>query len=217
LEFGPDMSPGDWVFDDDVAKRFDQEARTHIPHYEEVIEKCVVVAKTLPSSARIIDIGSATGYTLEKLRAAGFTDVWGVDNSRAMLNHSRVSENLLESGVLPREHGPFDLILANWTLHFIENREEYMRDMRDSLSPSALLILSDKMSCSELVHSQYHDFKRSQGVSEEEIAAKAASIVGILSTRPLSWYLETLEKLGFDTEVIDASWCFATILCRMRA
>ncbi|MHB1086744.1 MAG: class I SAM-dependent methyltransferase [Minisyncoccota bacterium] len=208
------MNAGTWQFGEEVAARFDTEAHMHIPHYEEVIEKCVEIARTLPQDARIIDVGSATGYTLEKLREAGFGDVWGVDSSKAMLAHSRVKENLIESDVFPAHLGPFDLVLANWTLHFIEDRENYMRDIRSALKPGGTFIITDKMTSSSDVEAQYLDFKRARGLSEEAIAAKAAALEGVLTTRPSEWYVETLEKLGFQPEVLDTSCGFTTILCR---
>lgn len=210
------MNAGTWQFGEEVAARFDEEAHIHIPHYEEVIEKCIEVARTLPKDARIIDVGSATGYTLEKLRMAGFTDVWGVDSSRAMLAHSRVKENLIESDVFPSHLGPFDLVLANWTLHFVEERESYMRDIRSALKPGGIFILTDKMTSPPDIEAQYVDFKRAQGLSEEAIAAKAAALVGVLTTRPLEWYTETLKKLDFQPEILDTSCGFTTILCRTK-
>lgn len=210
------MNAGTWQFGEEVAARFDTEAHMHIPHYEDVIEKCIEIAQTLPRDARIIDVGSATGYTLEKLRAAGFEDVWGVDSSKAMLARSRVKENLIESGVFPSHLGPFDLVLANWTLHFIEDREGYMRDIRSALKPGGIFILTDKMTSPPDVEAQYLNFKRANGLSEEAIAAKAAALEGILTTRPLEWYMQTLEKLDFQPEILDTSCGFTTILCRTK-
>lgn len=210
------MNAGTWQFGEEVAARFDTEAHMHIPQYEDVIEKCIEVARTLPTDARIIDVGSATGYTLERLRLAGFTDVWGVDSSSAMLAHSRVKENLVESDIFPAHLGPFDLVLANWTLHFIEERERYMRDIRSALKPGGIFILTDKMTSSSEVEAQYVDFKRAQGLSEEAIAEKAAALEGILVTRPLEWYMETLRKLDFQPEILDTLCGFTTILCRTK-
>lgn len=208
------MNAGTWQFGEEVAARFDTEAHMHIPHYEDVIERCVEIARTLPKDARIIDVGSATGYTLERLRSAGFTDVWGVDSSSAMLAHSRIKENLVESDSFPAHFGPFDLVLANWTLHFIEDREGYLRNIRSALKPRGIFILTDKMTSAPDIEAQYVDFKRAQGLSEEAIATKTAALEGILTTRPLAWYMERLKKLDFQPEILDTSCGFTTILCR---
>jgi tRNA (cmo5U34)-methyltransferase len=86
--------------------------------------------------------------------------------------------------------------------------------MYESLTPDGICIVSDKMLTSQFLVNRYHDFKRSQGVSDEEIAKKAAMIRGVLVPLPLEWYLRTLRTIGFKTvEVFDADWCFASILC----
>ena len=158
-------------------------------------------------------MGSATGYTMERLVAAGFTEVYGVDSSKAMIERSRMRDKVIHSNTFPVEHAPFDMVLANWTLHFIPEREVYIQDIKRSLQNSGIFILTDKMTSSKFVHDQYHDFKRSMGVSEEEIARKEASIKGVLETRPLEWYFDALQKTGFkDIEVIDAPFCFATLI-----
>lgn len=207
---------GTWRFNEAVAQRFDQEARMHIPNYELVVQKCVDIAAALYSNKalpKIIDVGCATGYTLEQFLRAGFVNVYGVDNSQAMLDHSKVKGRVVLSGALPKEFGPYDLVLANWTLHFIETREEYLADIKESLRDGGVLVLTEKMDMSSLVYSQYHNFKRAQGVAQEEVVRKEASIQGVLTTRPLSWYLDTLEKLGFrDTTIIDASYGFVTLV-----
>lgn len=206
---------GGWQFDDAVADRFEREARSHIPNYESVVEKCIALAHgAFPEKrARIIDVGSATGYTLDRLKAAGFSDIHGVESSRAMYDRSRLKERVLLSETFPKAHGPFDMVLANWTLHFIGEREAYLRDVYDGMSPDGMLVLTDKMLTSKLVHDRYHDFKRSQGVSDEEIRRKEESLVDVLVPHPIEWYAETLRGIGFrDIAVIDAHWCFATLV-----
>lgn len=207
---------GTWQFDEEVAARFETEARTHIPNYEAVVQKCVDLAlDAFPDRARakIIDVGSAIGYTMERLNAAGFAEVYGVDNSKAMIEHSRLKERVFHSSEFPKEQAPFDMVLANWTLHFIRERESYIKDIRESLSKDGIFILTDKIISSPLIHEQYYDFKRSMGVSEEEIAKKEASLQGVLTTRPLEWYFDTLRAAGFrDVGVIDAPYCFATLI-----
>lgn len=207
---------GTWRFNEAVAQRFDQEARAHIPNYELVVQKCVDIATALypdKAAARILDVGCATGYTLEQLLCAGFTNVYGVDNSQAMLDHSKVAERLVLSDTVPAEFGPYDLVLANWTLHFIEAREEYLAGIFNSLNKGGTLVITEKMEMSPLVYGQYHHFKRTQGVSQDEVVRKEAAIQGVLTTRPLTWYLETLQKLGFkQTTVLDASYGFVTLV-----
>ena len=109
----------------------------------------------------------------------------------------------------------FDVVLANWTLHFIRDRAAYIRDMYDAMSDGGTIILTDKMATNTLVRDQYHAWKRSVGVSAEEIARKEAALAGVLTTKPLEWYLESLRNVGFkDVRVMHEAYCFATLVAR---
>ena len=215
------MKSGSWKFDEDVAARFDEIARTNLPHYEIVIQKCLTVARAAfpdKESTKIIDVGSALGRTMEVFLAAGYKQVYGVDNSEAMLAKSRVQKNLILSETFPKEKGPFDIVIANWTLHFIadeQERKQYLLDIRKSLSAGGILILSEKMGSTPLVHGRYTEFKQGHGISDEAIAENTAAVSGVLVSLPLPWYVRALEEAGFKTiEMIDAEWCFNTFLCR---
>jgi trans-aconitate methyltransferase len=211
------MKKGYWKFDDEVARLFDEIARTNIPHYEDVIWKCLAVAKEAfpdKTTAKIIDVGSALGHTMEIFRGAGYAHVFGVDSSESMHAQSRVKKNLILSSTFPKEHGPFDLVLANWTLHFVKEREKYLSDIFAGMSQGGVLILTDKMESTKEKNAHYHAFKRAQGLTEEEIVAKAAAIEGILIPFPQEWYLETLPRIGFkNVAIIDEVWCFTTLRC----
>lgn len=208
-----------WSFNDDVAARFDDEALTHIPDYEYVIARSVAIARDIftDMDARIIDVGSALGRTLEALRTAGFRNVYGVDNSAAMLRLSRVQDNLILADTFPSGSAPFDMVIANWTLHFIptpEARRSYIADIFAALRPRGVFVLTDKIAAGEQAQRVYIDFKRSMGVSEAEIAAKTASLAGVLNPLPALWYEETLRAVGFKRISVEHDvYCFRTYVC----
>lgn len=207
-----------WTFDAKVAAEFDSIAQKQIPNYDMVIGRCVELARDVfkhNPDAKIIDVGSAKGRTLTRLYEAGFKNVYGVEASKDMIAASAFAERIICSEQFPTDKAPFDMVIANWTLHFIKTREAYIQDIFKSLTSGGFFILSDRMRGSELSYQHYLDFKRSKGVSEADIKAKEAALQGVLEPRPLSWYQGVLQQTGFtDIEVIDASWCFNTILCR---
>lgn len=208
------MSPK-WEFDESVAKRFQQEAEQHIPDYYRVIDLCLEYVSVAfnNNSIKIIDVGSALGCTLKKFIDSGYNNMYGVDSSQAMVNNSLYPERITLSENLPT--GPWDVVLANWTLHFVTNRKEYLKRIYDEMSPNGLLILSDKMSYSVESIKLYHNFKRQNGVSDEIISAKEKSLAGVLTCKPLQWYLSTLKDIGFeDVEVINSKFMFNTISAR---
>ncbi len=210
-----------WVFDNTVAQNFHTEAQHHIPGYARVLTLCVNIAKTFtPSSARIADVGCAIGETLVGLHNAGFTELVGIDNAGAMLHRARSRPELahvefIHTQDFPYNKGPFDIVLANWTLHFIAERKTYLHDIWRGLKPGGLLVLTEKMQSTNDNRTLYHAFKARQGLSHEEICIKEKRLEGILEPRPLGWYIDVLNHLGCrDVDIIHAELGFITLLAR---
>jgi tRNA (cmo5U34)-methyltransferase len=201
-----------WKFDKVVAETFVDHARQHIPNYDSIIEKTVDVCKHLLSpDQKIIDIGCATGQTLRQLQSAGFTNLVGVDASADMLALCDVDAKLIYSETLPTD--TYSAVISNWTLHFIKNKEAYLADIYRSLDTGGFLFLTDKTSKDPLAIHFYHNYKRSNGVSEHEIQQKAESVESIMYINDPGWYLKTLADLGFKTvQIADANWCFTSFI-----
>ena len=204
-----------WKFDEEVARTFPAHARSHIPNYESVIGQCVEICERGSKDAAIVDVGVATGETINALRAAGFTNLYGIDDSQAMLDACPQGiAKLIRSSVFPPDLR-FDVVLMNWTLHFIREKEDYLRATFEGLKPGGILVLSEKVSNDPFPHRFYHEFKRRSGLTEAEIEAKANSLEGVMYINELPWYFDTLKVLGLvDVSVINASWCFATLVGR---
>lgn len=202
-----------WRFDKEVAAMFPAHARSHIPNYEEVIELSVEVCRLYGSDAAIIDVGVATGETVSQLASAGFTNLFGVDNSQAMLDACPTDiAQLICSDTFPGDM-KFDVVLMNWTLHFMTDKAAYLASVYDGLNPGGALVMSDKVSDDEFPTRFYHTFKRSAGLSDAEIEAKAQSLAGVMHLDPIDWYFDTLGRLGFQNiNIVNAYWCFATFV-----
>ena len=211
--FVPTVKSEQWVFDNSVAERFQHEAETNIPSYHLVIDKCLLFAnKYLQKTDKVIDVGSALGYTISKFINAGFTNVMGVDNSTAMIDKSMHKQLVLCDDKLPKYK--YKLIMMNWTLHFVTDKTSYLTDIYNSLEDNGYLILSDKCLQSDIVKDMYYDFKRSHGVSEEYIKQKEQNLIGVMHSVPIDWYLKTLRELGFAVDIIHADFGFITFLCK---
>jgi SAM-dependent methyltransferase len=210
--FVPPTKTEQWVFDNSVAERFQHEAETNIPSYHLVIDKCLTFAnKYLQKTDKVIDVGSALGYTISKFINAGFTNVMGVDNSTAMIDKSMHKQLVLCDDKLPKYK--YKLVMMNWTLHFVTDKTSYLIDIYNSLENNGYLILSDKCLQSDIVKDMYYDFKRSHGVSEEYIRQKEQNLIGVMKSVHIQWYLEALSNIGFKVEVIHADLSFVTFLC----
>jgi tRNA (cmo5U34)-methyltransferase len=203
-----------WKFDSKIANIFVEHAKQHIPNYNLVIDKCVDICKYyLKANSSIVDIGSATGETLRKLHTAGFTNLTGVESSADMLEVCDTSiARYIYSNIFPSE--PFDAVLCNWTLHFIEDKEKYLMDIHRNLNAGGVFILSEKTNLNPMSIKLYHEWKHRQGVSWSDIAAKEQAVKNIMYIQDLKWYIDTLDRIGFrEIQIIDASWCFTTFCC----
>ncbi len=69
------------------------------------------------------------------------------------------------------------------------------------------------MSGSPLANELYHDFKRRNGMTEEQIEEKKQRLEGVLVPYPIDWYLQTLSGLGFENvEIINVNTVFVTFV-----
>jgi cyclopropane fatty-acyl-phospholipid synthase-like methyltransferase len=200
-----------WSFDDAVAERFQQEATTNIPDYDRVISLCIDIAKRhLHSDDFIIDVGSALGYTVDRFIDSGFTCVLGVECSESMYKATKHPERIIHSDTFPNNITP-RMVLANWTLHFVIEREQYVKDVYDNLTDDGVFILTDKTPQSTLIKNLYYDFKRANGVSDEYIYEKEQKLKGYMHLYSIEWYLETLTKVGFkNVQIINSNLGFVT-------
>ena len=208
------MNNTTWQFNNDIAKVFVDHARQHIPNYDAVIDKCVSLAQDrVASNGAIIDVGCATGETLRRLTQAGFTNLHGVEASQAMLDHCDPDlAQYYHSDAFPNKK--FDAVFCNWTLHFIKDKIAYLSAIHSNLNSGGFMVLSDKTSLDPGCIKKYHEWKRSQGVTEEQIRAKEQSVKDVMFINNPKWYLDTLQQVGFGhVEIIDANWCFTTFLC----
>ena len=206
-----------WVFDHDVADNFNDIAKKNIPDYEQVISKCMqILSKIGARNTRIIDVGCATGNTLRCLYEAGFTNLVGVDNSQAMLDAINLpTVQLVLSEQFPVHKGPYDVVLANWTLHFIKNRQAYLTTIAAGLSDHGVLLLTEKTQSSKITQALYRDFKRSNGLTEEEIRIKEEQLSGVLVPYCVDWYTDLLSQLNFkEVEIINSKYGFVSFFAQ---
>jgi len=130
-----------------------------------------------------------------------------------MLSRSFDKATLIESNHFPVEQAPFDIVIANWVLHFIKEREAYLADIKRSLGPEGALILTEKVTASPLANELYHDFKRKNGMNEQQIEEKKQRLEGVLITQPVEWYLDKLNSIGFKrVEILNVNTVFVTFL-----
>lgn len=119
---------------------------------------------SLPSGARVIDIGTGDGLMALAAIEAGASEVMGVDVSPRMLERAeylrlrsesesahKVSFHLAPSQQLPFADKFFDAAICRLLLHHIYNPERTMREAWRVLKPGGVLVLADLLSADDPV------------------------------------------------------------------
>lgn len=212
----------DFVFDEQVSLAFDDMARRSVPFYSELQRMTVELAQTFArTGSSIVDIGCSTGETLSLLAKAlpdESISLIGIDNSEPMLDEAR--RKLSEAGVLGRcSLRNFDineglheqnvaLATMNWTLQFVRplQRDSVLKSIHESLIPHGALIVLEKILIeqsllSRLYIAHYHDFKKRNGYSENEIAEKRERLENVLIPYRVEENIALLKRNGF--EIVD--------------
>lgn len=209
--------PDEWEFNENIAKTFVRHATMHIPDYKKVINLSVSICNKILVNAeedRIIDVGCATGETINELYKNGYCNLVGVDASQAMINECNKNyAYYVLSEDFPLEHGPYHAVLCNWTLHFIKEKRNYLEKIYQGLKLGGFVLLTDKTENQGLALDLYHDFKRSCFVTESEIVAKAESVKNKMYIDCPVWYINTLQDIGFtNVSILNAAPCFTTFI-----
>lgn len=164
-----------WKFDSKIALIYEDHVQKHIPLYQETIDWCLEWAvENLSLDAPILDFGCATGCTLRRFKKAGFTNLWGVDQSESMWKSYQC--NTINYSTECKIQ-PYALTLANWTLHFNENKWSILHHLREM---SEVLIVSEKCIQTPSQQADYWRWKQQQGVTADEIVQKAISLEGVM-------------------------------------
>ena len=204
-----------WKFNEEVATIFDKHARQHIPDYISVLELSMDLCRQrLEISDSILEIGCATGETVKRLKEIGYTDIHAVDYSQAMLDACpKDMATYYCTADYPNTDTKFDMVLCNWTLHFIKDKRSYLEKVYAGMNPGAMLILSEKTNNTGYALEQYHLYKERQGVTQEEIKAKAEALKGVMFPESIESHLARLRDLGFtEVYIASANWCFTTFV-----
>ena len=226
----------DFTFNDRVAEVFDDMLNRSIPYYHTVIDGMAnLLARRLPAGSTLYDLGCATGTTLlelaRRLPAMDFHYI-GIDNAPAMLNKARRKSAMFgKTAVLQFRHDDITRcflpaaggIICNYTLQFLRpmSRQDFVRRLYDALPVGGALFLSEKtISPSSQLNRDfidiYHSFKKQQGYSELEIAAKREALENVLIPFSLQENIAMLQNAGFTEIEVFFKWFNFTALIALK-
>ncbi|MEE4301055.1 MAG: carboxy-S-adenosyl-L-methionine synthase CmoA [Pseudomonadales bacterium] len=227
------ITPGGFRFDAEVARVFSDMIARSVPGYAETVALTGWLAGRFGrDGTHLYDLGCSLGATLFAcLRATEGRELHatGVDSSAPMLERCRerlaqlelpAQPELLEADVREVVFAPTSFVALNWTLQFVpvEDREGLLQRIHDALVPGGALVLSEKVleadaAAQALLDRLHLDFKRAQGYSELEIAAKRSAIEDVLVPETIATHRARLARAGFATvTVVARTLNFATLL-----
>ncbi len=205
-------------FDEQVVRVFPDMIARSVPGYEMVVPLIGMLARRYAQpDSNIYDLGCSLGAASLAMslavRACGI-EIIAVDNSRAMVK--RCKKNMADnSGSVPidvRLENMLDtkiknasVVVLNFTLQFLDRdrRQTLINRIASGMRDGGALIISEKI-CFENEQEQsdqtawHHDFKRSQGYSELEIAQKRNALEDVLRPETEASHFERLERAGLS-------------------
>jgi tRNA (cmo5U34)-methyltransferase len=211
--------PGGFQFDERVVRVFPDMISRSVPGYELIIPMIGMLARRyVVADTHIYDLGCSLGAaTLAMRRAVGKPGVTitAVDNSAAMTqrccklveeDNSVIPVTVIEGDIREVNIRNASVVVLNFTLQFLPpcERQSMLNHISAGLNDGGILILSEKV-CFEDSGDQeqqtlwHHDFKRAQGYSDLEIAAKRSALENVLVPDTETAHINRLHQAGFST------------------
>jgi tRNA (cmo5U34)-methyltransferase len=208
---------GRFRFDHHVAGVFADMISRSVPGYDLTLNMIGVLAAHFATpDSRCYDLGCSLGASTLAMRhhIPASCQVIAIDNSPAMIE--RCQQNILADTASPRVDlvcgdiqriaiDDASLVTLNFTLQFIPaaQRLGMLQSIHRGLNPGGALILAEKIAMSgdaeqQLFETLHHDFKRTMGYSDLEIAQKRAALDQVLIPDTRDSHKERLHKAGFS-------------------
>lgn len=206
-------------FDDKVVTVFPDMISRSVPGYGTIIHMISQLTERYAQhGTHCYDLGCSLGAaTLAMQQGAGQKNctLVGIDNSPSMIKHcktllahqepSQAPIVLIEDDIENVPLKTASVVVLNFTLQFlaIEKRSALLQRIAEALVPGGVLILSEKIAFDDPRHHDlmidlHHNFKRSQGYSDLEIAQKRQSLENVLIPETFNAHQTRLKDAGFS-------------------
>jgi len=223
----------DFKFDAAVVSVFPDMIQRSVPGYRTMISAIGLLAERFVQPESICyDLGCSLGAATLSMRyqmTESACEIIAVDNSPAMVAQCQqlvgeddglIPVQVIEADVRDVVIERASVIVLNFTLQFLplSDRLSLLTNAYQGLLPGGILILSEKLRCSddrqnELHTDMHHIFKKANGYSDLEISQKRLALDNILLPETLVEHQERLRRIGFESsEVWFQYFNFASIL-----
>ena len=209
--------PVDFQFDERVVQVFPDMINRSVPGYGLIVPMIGLLARRFVTpGSRIYDLGCSLGTVSMAIRRAlsvNDVDIIAVDKSEAMVTHCRelieaddaaIPVRVRQGDIAQATIENASLVVLNFTLQFIPpaDRAALLERIYDGMLPGGALVLSEKLSFSDepeqqLMTDWHHDFKKTQGYSDLEIAQKRTALEKIMIPETLETHYDRLSAIGF--------------------
>ncbi len=217
-----------FVFDERVAHVFTDMINRSVPGYAMTLEMLGVITQRFAQTGSVLyDLGCSLGASTLAMRCKldevadksnpSFKMI-GIDNSEAMIERCQVNLARVSSPIPTElvcqglEDTPIDnasMVVLNFTLQFIPIAERLplLKRIAAGTRPGGALVLSEKIIFNtpedqDLMTELHHDFKRSRGYSDLEIAQKRAAIENVLVPETIEAHLDRLKQAGYSRALV---------------
>lgn len=206
-------------FDEAVVDVFPDMIKRSVPGYGTILGIIGQLAERYAQADTVCyDLGCSLGAGIlamrHRINASG-ARIIGVDNSQAMIDQcqkvidadsANVPVDLVLSDLCDIDLKPMSICVLNFTLQFIPvaERKALLTRVASAMKPGGVLILSEKLAFANEQHQAlmtdlHHDFKRSNGYSDLEIAQKREAIDNVLIPESFSEHHQRLLESGFKS------------------
>ena len=205
-------------FDEQVVKVFPDMIARSVPGYELIVPMIGLLARRYAQpDSRIYDLGCSLGAASLAMSLALRTnavEIIAVDNSEAMVERCRknVADNGGSTPIDVRLQNMLDtsiqnasVVVLNFTLQFLDRaqRQTLINQVCAGMHDGGVLIISEK-TCFEDQQEQadqtdwHHDFKRTQGYSDLEIAQKRNALEDVMRPDTEQDHFARIQEAGYS-------------------
>lgn len=213
----PQQQVESFRFDDKVVEVFPDMIKRSVPGYTAIIEGIGQLAhKYVKPNTYVYDLGCSLGAATLAIRQTAndpSSKVIAVDNSTSMIERCKLIQSgynfsmpvdVIEADITELDIQKASMVVLNFTLQFlpIEKRQELIDRIYNGMVDGGILILSEKLTMAsaeldEHIIDIHHDFKKSNGYSDMEIAQKRAALENVLIPDTREEHYARFKSAGF--------------------